>query len=142
MSSIFAISVGTLKGVPKHEVQKAYLQENHGVQGDCHAGPGNRQVSLLPWERVVALQSIGIKARPGDFAENITTLGMDFAHIVVGSRLRIGSGLLQVTEIGKSDWKPGDYSFKGIPLVARSGLFARVIRGGWISPNDGIVIEE
>ena len=136
---IFAISIGTHKGMPKSEVQKAYLRENHGVEGDCHAGPGNRQVSLLAWENALALHNKGIKAKPGDFTENIATKGLDFSNIGVASKLRIGDALLEITEIGKSEWKEGDYSFRGVALVARSGLFARVIRGGWIRTGDGIV---
>ena len=139
MGTILAVSIGTRKGMPKSEVKKAYLRENHGVDGDCHAGPGNRQVSLLAWENALALHNKGIKAKPGDFTENIATKGLDFSNIEVGSRLRIGEALLEIAEIGKSEWKEGDYSFKGIALVAHSGLFARVITGGWIRADDGIV---
>jgi len=139
VGKIFAISTGPHKGMPKSEEQKAYLRENHGVEGDCHAGPGNRQVSLLAWENARALQNRGIKASPGDFAENIATEGLDFTSIEVGSRLKVGDALLEVTEIGKCDWKEGDYSFQNIALVARTGLCARVVEGGWIRPGDGIV---
>ena len=59
----------------------------------------------------------------------------------IGSRLRVGESLLEISEIGKSDWKAGDYSFKQIALVARSGLFARVIKGAWIRPGDDIAVE-
>lgn len=140
MSTIYAISIGTDKGVPKSEVHEAYLREDYGVEGDCHAGPGDRQVSLLAWENALALQDKSIKAKPGDFAENIATEGLDFSKIKVGSRLKAGDALLEITEIGKSDWKEGDYSFRGTALVARSGLFARITESGWIRPGDSIAI--
>jgi len=142
MSEIYAIAAGGEKGKPKHQVDQAYLREDYGLEGDCHAGPGRRQVSLLAWENATALQKQGINATPGDFAENIDTEGLDFSIIQVGARLKIGDAVLEITEIGKSDWKEGDYSFKGIALVARSGLFARVIDGGWIHKGDGIVVTE
>jgi len=140
MSTIHAIAIGTHKGMPKIEVQGAYLRKNYGIDGDCHAGPGKRQLSLLAWEDVVPLKEIGIKAKPGDFAENLTTRGLDFSNVVVDSRLRIGNALIEITEIGKSDWKEGDYSFQGIALVARFGLFARVIESGWIPPGVSIAV--
>ena len=140
MGAIFAISTGAKSGMPKHMVGRAYLREDHGVEGDCHAGPGDRQVSLIAWEDVLALQQEGIKAKPGDFAENLATKGVDLAEIQVGSKLQVGDALLEISEIGKSDWKEGDYSFEGIALVAGSGLFARVIRGGWIRPGDMVKV--
>ena len=139
---VFAVSIGTHKGMPKSEAQEVYLREEHGVEGDCHAGPGNRQVSLLAWEGALALRNKGIEAKPGDFTENIATIGLDFSNIEVASKLRIGDAVLQITEIGKSEWKEGDYSFQGIALVARSGLFARVIKGGWVCADDSIVAED
>ena len=140
MGRIYAVSIGTEQGASKHQADRIYLRENHGADGDCHAGPGSRQVSLLAREDVPALQSDGISVRPGAFAENIATTGLDFSTIKVGSRLKVGDALLEITEIGKSEWKEGDYSFRGIALVARSGLFARVIEGGWIQTGDGAVM--
>ena len=141
MGKIHSISLGTQKGMPKSSVDRAYLREGHGVEGDCHAGPGNRQVSLLARENVLALKEKGIEAEPGDFAENIATEGLDFSDIRIGSRLKVADSLLEITEIGKSEWSKGDYSFQGIALVARSGLFARVVTGGWIHPGDSINVE-
>lgn len=141
MGTIHSISVGARKGMPKSGVDRAYLREGHGVESDCHAGPGNRQVSLLAWENVLALKEKGIEAEPGDFAENIATEGLNLSDIRVGSRLKVADSLLEITEIGKSEWRKGDYSFQGIALVARTGLFARVVTGGWIHPGDDIVVE-
>jgi MOSC domain-containing protein YiiM len=140
MSRIYAIAIGTRKGMPKTSVNEAYLREYHGVDGDCHAGPGTRQVSLLAREDVLAAAQSGITARPGDFAENITTEGLDFSRLSAGSRLRVGDALLEITEFGKSDWHEGDYSFQGMALVARSGMFARVLEGGHVRPSDAVAV--
>jgi len=139
MGTVFAISVGAERG-PKKVVDRAFLRENHGVEGDCHAGPGSRQVSLIAWEDVVALRQNGINAKPGDFAENLAIEGIDFTEILPGSKLEVGTALLEISEIGKPEWEDGDYSFEGIALVARSGFFARVVRGGWIRPGDLIKV--
>ena len=142
MSKVYAISVGAQKGMPKSSVERVCLREDHGLEGDCHAGPGARQVSLLAWEDALSLRQKGIAAKPGDFAENIATEGIDLSKVPVGAKLRVGGAVLEIAEIGKSDWKKGDYSFKEIALVARCGLFARVIRGGWVSAGDSIMMEQ
>lgn len=140
MGRVHAVSIGDRHGASKKSVGRAYLRENHGVDCDCHAGPGSRQVSLLAWEDIVTLHHAGITARPGDFAENIITEGIKLSEIAVGTTLKVGDALLRITEVGKSEWKEGDYSFKGIALVARSGLFARVIKSGWIQTSDRIIV--
>ena len=137
---VYSICMGTRKGAPKVSVDRAYLRENHGVDFDCHAGPGNRQVSILAREDITALRRESIFACPGDFAENITVEGVDLSVVPSGSTLKIGDALLRITGAGKPEWKKGDYSFQGIPMVARSGLFARVIRGGWIRPGDSVKV--
>lgn len=137
---VHAVSMGARHSAPKKSVGRAYLRENHGVEGDCHAGDGARQVSLLAWEDIVTLHHAGITARPGDFAENIITEGIKLSEIAVGTTLKVGDALLRITEVGKSEWKEGDYSFKGVALVARSGLFARVIKSGWIQTSDRIMV--
>ncbi len=83
----------------------------------------------------------GITAAPGNFCENIMTEGLNFSEIAVGARLRIGSALLEVTGIGKPEWKDGDYSFRGVPLVARCGLFAEVVESGAIKAGDAVRLE-
>lgn len=137
---VYAVSIGARRGASKKSVGRAYLRENHGVDCDCHAGDGSRQVSLLAREDIVTLHHAGVTARPGDFAENIITEGIELSEIAVGTTLKVGDALLQITEVGKSEWKEGDYSFKGIALVARSGLFARVIKSGWIQTSDRITV--
>ena len=140
MGKIIAISAGKVKSQAKTEVGQAYLQKDHGVDGDIHAGPTTKQISLLAWESIELLRSQGTESQPGDFAENIITENIDFSKLAIGDRLKIGEALLEVTEHGKKEWKPGDYSFKGTALMAKTGIFARVLESGWIKPNDEIQI--
>jgi hypothetical protein len=45
---IVSIAVSRKKGTRKTVVEQAELTVDHGLVGDAHAGPGHRQVSLLP----------------------------------------------------------------------------------------------
>ncbi|MCP6623437.1 hypothetical protein NL506_26770, partial [Klebsiella pneumoniae] len=77
------------------------LRENHGVVGDAHAGDWHRQVSLLAKESIDKMRAMGLDVDSGDFAENITTEGIDLPALPVGARLTVGETLLEVTQIGK-----------------------------------------
>lgn len=136
---VHSVCIGEAKGMPKRPVEEATLVEGLGVSGDIHQGPGDRQVSIIALEDVVALREKGIVAAPGDFAENIMISGLgNIGEIQPGCRLKIGKSILEITEIGKKEWKEGDYSFQGYPLVARKGIFARVAVGGKIKPGDTV----
>jgi MOSC domain-containing protein YiiM len=50
--SVVSVNVSVRKGEAKRPVDAAVLREDHGIEGDCHAGPGEKQVSLLAWESV------------------------------------------------------------------------------------------
>ncbi len=140
---IFRISISERKGTQKTNIAEAKLKDNYGIIGDAHAG-SRRQVSLLPFESYAAfLASRGdiSEINPGDFAENITTIGLSFVEVKVGRRIRIGDGLeLEVTEIGKSECHNGCHIRKkvGDCIMPREGIFAKVIRGGAIKEGDKI----
>ena len=136
-----AVCVGTVKGMRKQPVSKVRLEPNHGLLGDVHAGPGPRQVSLLAQESVFALRKKGVVARPGDLAENILTRGVDLSSLRIGDTLRIGAALVEVTEHGKSEWQEGDYSFRGVALLAQEGVFARVVGSGEVQRGDPIMLQ-
>lgn len=112
------------------------LVSGMGVEGDAHFGPGNRQVSVLMVELALAA---GIEPEPGDFAENLLVEGLDQA-IALGSRLKVGSCVIEVAEIGKPEWRPGDYSHKGRAFLAEGGLFCRVLTGGVVWPGDEVAV--
>ncbi len=92
-----AISISAEKGMPKSNVPTARLVEQHGIEGDAHAGPWHRQVSLLAMESIANIQAKGAEVGPGSFAENITTEGIDLRPLRVGDRLRVGGALLEIT---------------------------------------------
>ncbi len=131
--SILSINVSAEKGAQKKPVERAVLREGHGIEGDAHAGDWHRQVSLLADEDIQGMRGKGVELSFGDFAENITTRGIDLAALPVGTRLNVGPALLEVTQIGKEcHSRCAIYEAVGDCVMPRKGIFARVLRGGGI----------
>lgn len=139
-----AVCTSLAKGTRKEDRGEAVFIPGHGVEGDAHAGPWHRQVSLLAQESVDKMIGLGVKLVPGDFGENITTEGIDVAHLPIGTRLRVGPEvLLEVTQIGKKCHHGcAIYQQVGDCIMPREGIFARVLLGGKVKNGDPIVIEE
>lgn len=139
---ITAVSLSLHKGERKTPVPEVEVVENHGIQGDAHAGTWHRQISLLAAESIAKMQALGLKVDAGDFAENITTTGIDLAHLPLGSRLQINQVLLEITQIGKEcHTRCAIYYQAGDCVMPKEGVFARVLRGGRIRPGDLIRLQ-
>ncbi len=131
--TILSINVSARKGERKSPVDRAVLRESHGIVGDAHAGNWHRQVSLLADEDIDEMRGKGLELACGDFAENITTRGIDLASLPLGTRLALGGAVLEVTQIGKECHAGCAISRAvGDCVMPRKGVFARVIRGGEI----------
>jgi len=145
---IFSINQSKIKGVAKSSAssKEARLTENFGVEGDVHGGPGLRQVSLLAIESVrkqtecPKAKKKGVTLGPGDFAENITTEGLDLTQLKIGDKLNIGSQVvLEISKIGKECHKYCAIYYKlGDCIMPREGIFAKVLTGGKIAIGDEI----
>jgi MOSC domain-containing protein YiiM len=132
--SILSINISESKGVQKTPVEEAVFRREHGIEGDAHAGPWHRQVSLLANEDIETMRGKGIEIRCGDFAENITTEGIELAALPIGTRLHLGEVLLEVTQIGKECHHGcAIYQAVGDCVMPRQGIFTKVIRGGTIN---------
>ena len=131
--SILSVNISERTGVQKKPVARALLKEGHGIQGDAHAGDWHRQVSLLADEDIATMRGRGVELGFGDFAENITTRGVDLGSLPIGARLELGSALLEITQIGK-ECHHGCAIFQAVGdcVMPRKGVFARVLRGGEI----------
>jgi len=115
------------------------LRENHGIVGDAHAGDWHRQVSLLAQESIDKMRALGLDVNAGDFAENITTRGIDLVSLPIGSRLQIGPTLLEVTQIGKEcHTRCAIFYQAGDCVMPKEGIFVKVISGGTIRAGDEI----
>jgi MOSC domain-containing protein YiiM len=140
---IVSLAVSKKKGTRKKIVEEALLVQDHGIEGDAHAGPWHRQVSFLAAESIEKARNQGLEVTFGDFAENIATSGIDWLEIPVGTQLRLGDRVLvEVTQIGKECHNRCAIYYKaGDCIMPKEGIFARVLEGGKIRPGDIIAIE-
>jgi len=141
MAHVLAVCISENKGERKKPVAEVELRENHGIVGDGHAGDWHRQVSLLAQESIDKMRAMGLDVNAGDFAENITTVGIDLVVLPIGTRLQVGGTLLEVTQIGKEcHTRCAIYYQAGDCVMPKEGIFARVISGGAIRPGDEIQV--
>lgn len=138
-AEIYRISVSIETGSKKRNVESAKLAEDFGIVGDAHAG-SERQVSLLPFEAFDTVREHVPQISPGDFAENITTRGLEMSSVTIGDRLYIGSAVeLVITHIGKK-CHHGCYIREAVGdcIMPRMGLFAKIATGGTVRVGDRI----
>jgi molybdopterin adenylyltransferase len=136
---IHAISISPRKGMRKTNVDSVSLLEDFGLENDAHAGKWHRQVSLLAQESIDTMRDKGLDVVAGNFAENITTIGLDLLSLPVGTHLEIGATELVISQIGKvCHHKCAIYHQAGDCVMPREGIFGIVIRGGKIAVGDPI----
>lgn len=142
MGTIKAVCTSPKKGMRKKDVGEGLLVQEHGLQDDAHAGPWHRQVSLLAIESIDKMRAMGLKVGPGDFAENLTTEGIDLVNLPLGTRLKIGSEAVgEVTQIGKEcHARCAIYHQAGDCVMPKEGIFIRVLTGGTVKAGDAIEI--
>ena len=141
---IISLNVSENKGVRKKPIREVSLKTAFGIEGDAHASSEwHRQVSLLVIESIKKMQDKGLDVKPGDFAENITTEGIDLLGLPVGTHLTVGKDIrLEVTQIGKEChnrcaiyYQAGDY------VMPKEGIFVRVLCGGIVMEGDPITVD-
>lgn len=142
--TIVAVCTSKGKGERKTDVGAGVLVENFGLEGDGHGGDWHRQVSLLATESIAKMQAAGLDVGPGDFAENLTTEGLDLCGLPVGTVLRVGAtAVLEITQIGKiCHERCAIYYQAGDCVMPKEGIFAVVRRGGAVARGDRILVEE
>lgn len=131
---VVAVCISKEKGQRKTPVDAVELKENHGIVGDAHAGDWHRQVSLLATESIAKMRALGLDVDSGDFAENITTRGLDLVALPIGTRLAVGDAVIEVTQIGKECHNRCAIFYQaGDCVMPKEGIFARVIKCGTVS---------
>ena len=142
MAEVIAVCISEKKGTVKHPVPHIDVRVHHGIVGDAHAGNWHRQISLLADESVDTMRALGLTLSPGAFAENILTRGLELKTLPIGTRLRVGEALLEVTQIGKECHN--DCEIKkttGKCVMPTEGIFAVVLEEGRIQSGDTITVE-
>src|ERR1700710_1695185 len=154
----------------KHEFRKSIkdtinLIEEHGVEGDAHAGgfvqhrylakkmpalPNSRQVHLIASELFMELPSRGFNVAPGDLGENVTTAGLDLTNLPLGTRLQIGSSaIVELTGL-RTPCALIDRFQKGLKRAVirkhehprfRCGVLGVVMTTGRIAPGDSVTVD-
>jgi MOSC domain-containing protein YiiM len=142
MAKVLAVNISEKKGVIKHPIDKGFFKENHGLEGDAHAGNWHRQVSLLGMESIDKMRATGIDGLcSGKFAENLTTIGITLYELPVGTKLKIGEVIMEVTQIGKECHLGCEIrELVGDCVMPREGIFTKILKEGWIKPQDEIEI--
>ena len=138
---VIAVCTSETTGVMKEDVGTGTLRAEWGLEGDAHAGPWHRQVSLLAMKSIDKMRGLGLEVAPGSFAENITTEGIELYTLPVGTHLRLGESLTEVTQIGKTCHKGCAIREQtGDCVMPREGIFVRVLTGGVVKRGDLVEI--
>jgi MOSC domain-containing protein YiiM len=137
---VLAVCLSPGKGGRKKDMGKGVLVAGFGLEGDGHGGDWHRQISLLAQESIDKMLAKGLDVGPGDFAENLTTEGVDLCSLPVGTQLQVGeSALLEITQIGKVCHERCEIYYQaGDCVMPREGVFAKVLRGGPVARGDRI----
>ncbi|MDX2446069.1 MAG: MOSC domain-containing protein [Desulfobacterales bacterium] len=143
MNKIKAISISDRKGMRKKNIESTRLIANFGLEDDAHAGKWHRQVSFLAEESIETMRDKGLDVVAGNFAENITTEGLDLPSLKVGTHLKIGESELVISQLGKiCHDRCAIYHQAGDCVMPREGIFGVVLQGGSIRVGDKIVLQD
>lgn len=138
---IVAVCLSERKGVGKKAVDHGRLLPDFGLETDAHAGKWHRQVSLLDYGQVEAFNARGGAVDHGAFGENILVSGIDLKALPVGSKLKVGDALLEVTQIGKECHSRCQIFYRvGDCIMPREGIFAKVLAGGDVQKGDKVTV--
>jgi MOSC domain-containing protein YiiM len=138
---VVSVNTSERTGVQKQPQPRVELAVEHGIRGDAHAGDWHRQVSLLAMESIQKMRDCGADVGPGAFGENVTTEGVVVYELPVGTRLRLGDSLCEVTQIGKvCHDRCAIFHQVGDCVMPREGIFVRVLQGGALRAGDAIEV--
>lgn len=141
---IVSVNISKDKGTKKRPVVSCRILEGYGIEGDGHGGDWHRQVSLLAKESIDKMRDLGLDVGPGDFAENLTTKGINLIELPIGARLVISDEVvLSITQIGKVCHKRCTIYYQaGDCIMPKEGIFARAVKGGSINVGASIRVIE
>ena len=137
MGKVLAICISEKKGTLKNEIEEAKFIEDFGIENDAHAGKWHRQVSLLEFNKIDEFRKKGANVDFGAFGENLVIAGIELHKLTIGTQIKIGDVLLEVTQIGKKCHdKCQIYYQVGECIMPKSGIFTKVLKGGIVKVGD------
>ena len=139
-AEVLSVNMSKNKGTKKINMGSGEFIEDYGMRGDAHAGNSHRQVSLLAKESIDKMKESGVSSiQYGDFAENITTKGIELHKLNVGTKLLINEVVLEVSQIGKKCHQKCEiFREVGKCIMPTEGVFAKIISGGMVEVGDEI----
>lgn len=142
MGKIIAVCTSEKKGMRKKNVGEGTLKVGFGLEGDAHGADWHRMVSLLAMESIKKMTDKGLDVGPGDFAENLTTEGLELFGLPIGTKLKIGeTSIGEVTQIGKEcHTKCAIFYQAGDCVMPKEGIFIRLLEGGTVRVGDNIEV--
>jgi MOSC domain-containing protein YiiM len=142
MGKILSVNISKNKGEKKYNINSGRVLIDMGLENDAHSGMAIRQISLLAAESIEKIRQKGLNVNYGDFAENLTTEGIELYTLPLGTKIKVGNDvLLEVTQIGKTCLAPcAIYHAVGDCVMPKEGIFVRVLSEGTINIGDEIVI--
>ena len=142
IGKVISVNVSDRKGIVKTPVDEAMFLEDLGIEGDAHAEKGIRQVSLLGQNSIDKMTAMGVKGlTSGKFAENLTVEGFEPYELPIGTRLKIGETIQEVSKIGKECHTGCAIKQQvGKCIMPTEGIFTIVIKGGKVRKGDIIEV--
>lgn len=138
---IKAISISDRKGMRKANISKGTLVQDFGLENDAHGGKWHRQISLLAEESIQFMREKGLDVVAGNFAENITTEGIDLLTLSVGDHIKLGNTEIVISQLGKiCHNRCAIYHQAGDCVMPREGIFGVIVHGGDIAVGDQIEV--
>ena len=143
MGKILAVCISEKKGTLKKAVPSGTMIKDFGLENDAHAGKWHRQISLLAVEAVQRFSAkYKIDVLAGAFGENLLVEGIDLKNLPIGTKLKCNDIILEITQIGKKCHLGCNIQKQtGECIMPNEGVFAVVLNGGTVKPNDTITIE-
>ncbi len=151
MAVLHQISVSD-GGVPKTSVDNAKI-DDRGVVGDrqedtVHHGSPDQALCLYSLEVIEGLQDEGHPIAPGAAGENLTIAGIEWALVIPGVRLKVGSQVeIEITGYATPCAKNAQWFVDGDftrMLQSRhqgeSRLYARILTGGAVTMGDEVLL--
>jgi MOSC domain-containing protein YiiM len=137
MGTVLSIHISNVRGIDKSDVTSVHVLNGWGLAGDAHGGDWDRQVSIFPVE---ALKKVPADKRDevlkGGYTENFTITGVAVDKLKVGTRVQLGSAVIEILQIGKEQWEDHGRPY----IVSREGRFGRVVTGGEVRVGDRVSV--
>lgn len=141
IGKVMAVCISEKRGTEKINIHECEVIEEFGLKNDAHGGNWHRQISLLSFEKIEDFKKRGGDVIDGAFGENIIVSGIDLRKIPVGTKIKINDIILEVTQIGKECHSHCEIFHRvGDCIMPREGIFARVIKGGFVKEGDTVII--